>query len=243
MFPDLLKPHRQTLSEAVSSRFSCHTFSASPTLQDWAVLSYLAGRWEHSGTRLRLTRVPSGFFSGGILRFGKITGTDTVCVLSGPDDEMHVTAAGFLGEAFILDCTSRSFATCWLTGSLLRKPLPVPISPGETVFALIALGHPGESPTPRRRKDLSRLCEGDVSTWPSPFRQAAQYVWEAPSASNAQPFLMSVSAHSFSIDSSDKTRLDLGVAICHASLALDMPFRWVAGTDRSEPMATCLCSQ
>ncbi len=242
MFPELHTPNRAVLADAIARRFSCHHYGAAPSLADWSVLSYLTGKWSRQDIRLRLVRVPEGFLSGGILRFGRITGTDTVCILSGPSDPMHLIMAGSLGEAFVLECTVLQFGTCWVTGSMLRKPLPLDFLPGETVFALIALGLPAEKLPPRHRKEISALCDGDFSSWPEPFQRAARYVREAPSASNAQPYLMHADQNRFSIDSSDRTRLDLGVALCHADLALDMPHSWSFSSHPQQPMATCTCT-
>lgn len=242
MFPELHAPRRGVLADAIPKRFSCHTYASAPSSSDWAMLSYLSGRWEKQDIHLRLVRVPESFLSGGILRFGRITGTNTVCVLSGPRDPMHLIMAGSLGEAFVLECTSHGMGTCWITGSLLRKALPMEIPEQESVYALIAVGHPGEKQGLRHRKDLAALCLGDSASWPEPFRKAARYVQEAPSASNAQPYLMQADQNTFSLDSSEKAGLDLGVALCHADLAFDMPHAWSFTSSMQKVSARCQCA-
>ena len=67
MIPDRIRTRRSALAQAVPHRFSCHHFSAAPSLTDWSSLSYLCGRWEYGDLHLRLVRVPESFLAGGIL--------------------------------------------------------------------------------------------------------------------------------------------------------------------------------
>lgn len=242
MIPDRIRTRRSALAQAVPHRFSCHHFSAAPSLTDWSSLSYLCGRWEYGDLHLRLVRVPESFLAGGILRFGRITGTDTICVLSGPALPETVIQAGALAEAFVLECTALGLATCWITGSILRKPIPLAIPQTESIFAFIAIGKAGEAQTARHRKELSALCIGDWMAWPEAFQKAAAYIREAPSAANAQPYHLEAHANTFSIRSSDRSRLDLGAALLHADLALEMPHTWTLRGSSAEPEVVCTCS-
>lgn len=241
MLPELTRSHKTVLADAVRLRFSCHHFSAPPSLADWSSLAYLCGKWERNGIHLRLVRVPESFLSGGILRFGRITGTNALCVLSCPALPEKIIQAGALAEGFVLECTSLGLGTCWITGSILRKEIPLEIPPAETVFAFIALGSPGEAQPPRHRKELSALCAGDWTSWPEPFRRAAALIQEAPSSSNAQPWRLEADPDGFSIHASDRSRLDLGAALLHADLALDMPHAWSIRGNQAEPIAVCTC--
>ena len=238
-----LPQKKADLRQAVQRRFSCHVFSAPPSLADWASLSYLAGRYGSSdGVTLHLFRVPTSFFSGSFLSFSRITGTNAVCAVTAPANGLQDTQAGLLSEAFVLECALLGLGTCYLTGSFLRKPLPAAFSRTERVLCLIAIGQCGESPASRgKHKELNKLCQGDPDTWPVPFRQAASLVQLAPSSGGAQPFLMWADGNAFCLDSSDRTRMDLGIGICHAELALTMPHIWRFSEHRYEPMSRSLC--
>ena len=106
----------------------------------------------------------------------------------------------------------------------------------------IAIGKAGEAQTARHRKELSALCIGDWMAWPEAFQKAAAYIREAPSAANAQPYRLEVHANTFSIRSSDRSRLDLGAALLHADLALEMPHTWTLRGSSAEPEVVCTCS-
>jgi len=59
----------------------------------------------------------------------------------------------------------------------------------------------------------------------------------APSALNLQPWEMKLTGQRFFIDTPDRQQLDLGIALCHAEVALRSPHRWQLGDGRREPLA------
>ncbi|MBQ9307324.1 MAG: hypothetical protein IJ229_05295 [Clostridia bacterium] len=237
----LLPDHEKSaLQGAAAARFSCHTFGSRLSVSDWAALSYLAGKSELPGIRLTLLRVEESFFTGTLLSFGRITGCTAIAVLSGPNTPEAPVLGGFCASAFVLTLTQSGYASCFLTGGYSKKQLPFTPRSGEVLYALIALGHPGEKlPGARERKSLQKLCAEDPQVWESRFQQAAALVQLAPSQSNRQPVLMGAGPGRFWIDSSDKTRLDLGIAICHAELAFSGPHTWSLSNQRAEPMSLC----
>ena len=69
------------------------------------------------------------------------------------------------------------------------------------------------------------------------MRRAAQAVQLAPSAMNLQPWTMSLEQGRCVLDVPDRSRLELGIALCHAELALSSPRTWHLGDGRREPSA------
>lgn len=220
---------RQRLLAAIPKRYSCRSFSAAPTPADWASLSYAAQRYALPGARLILRSVSPDIFTGIVLGVGKITGCTTAAAVVTSLGEPHGRVnAGILGEAFCLEATALGLGTCWVSGTYKRKLLDLPLQPDEAVLAVIALGVPAKSDPPenRRRKSLSRLCKGDLSLWPQEFQQAAVAVQAAPSAMNLQPWEMLLEDGSLALTVPLRQSLDLGIAACHAELALSHPHQW-----------------
>ena len=235
----LFTPEERTrLARAQSARFSCHTFRPMDSRQ-FAALSLLCGRFSTSRAILEPVRVPLDFFGGSILGLGRVQGCDTVVqVLAGPQTSAH-TEAGICAEALVLMLTDLGMATCYLTGGFRRDYLPDPPRSLDRVCVICA-GTGLETQPARRRKSLDRLCQGDYATWPDMFRRAAEYVQTAPSSLNLQPFFMSVTPDSFGLDSSDRTRLDLGIGMVHAELAFDRAHVWRLSEDRRDPMSMAI---
>ena len=231
---------RNRLLEAIPRRQSCRAYVSPPSQGDWAALSYAAGRYELPGARLIFASVPEGMFSGALLGTGRVTGCGVIAAVAAsialPEGRVH---AGILGEAFCLEATAMGLGTCWVSGSYRKKQLTLPLKPDEALLAVIAVGVPEKknAAETRRRKSLDRLCRGDTGLWPEEVRRAAQAVQIAPSAMNLQPWTMSLEQDRFAIDVPDRSRLELGIALCHAELALTSPRTWRLGDGRREPSA------
>ncbi len=239
-FDRLLPDHeKDAFIQAAERRISTRMFREPVSSGDYAALAFLAGRFERESVRLVLRRVPESFFTGGIMGRGHLQGCSCIClVCAAPSD---LTLAGFCGEAYVLSVTQLNLATCWVTGGYAKKQADALCPSGLHALAVIALGHaPLSDGVSRRRRELRRLCRSDPEVWPEMFRNAAHLVQIAPSSGNSQPFLMDCRPDAFLLDSSDRTRLDLGIGICHASLAFRGPLQWVFSDRRSDPMATCL---
>lgn len=238
----LLNPgDKARLYPVIARRVSCRSYAATLSTADWAAFSYLAGRYALPGARLHLTRVEESLFTGTLLGPGRVTGCRAVAVVIASSAVTRAKLhAGILGEALCLEATSMGLASCWLTGTYRKKQLSIPLQPGEAILGVIALGYPAEGvlqPGNRRRKPLEKLCKGDVRTWPEDLVRTARAVLMAPSALNLQPWEMSVTPGRFCVDASDRAQLDLGIALCHAEIALSRPHAWRFAEARKDPAA------
>lgn len=232
---------RQRLRDAIPRRVSCRQYAGAPSAADWASLSYLTGRYSLPGARLLLLQVPEDMFTGIVLGYGRISGCTTVAVLAASISEPHSRLhAGVIGEAFVLEATAMGLGTCWVGGTYRRKQLPqVNLRADETVLSLIAVGVPRSAALPdnRRRKPIEKLCRGDHRLWPEELRRAAVAVQMAPSALNLQPWEMALLGDRFVIDAPDRQQVDLGIAVCHAELAIETPHQWHFGDGRRDPLS------
>lgn len=219
---------RARLAEAIPQRVSCRSFSAAPSLTDWAALCYTAGRYSLPGTRLILTRVDESLFAGTILGLGRISGCRAIAAVVADGTSQGRIHAGVLGECFTLEAVAMGLGCCWVGGSYKRKQLTLPLKGSEELLCIIALGVPCGQPSAetRKRKPIEKLCRGDFSLWPQELQQVAAAVQWAPSGMNAQPWLMTLEADRFILETSDRSLLELGIALTHAELTLTTPHTW-----------------
>lgn len=238
----LFPPHdRARLIAAAQMRTSCRAYLGAPDMADSAALSYALGRYQLPGVRLVFIPVAEDFFTGALLATRRITGCRLIATVIADDAPRSRVHAGIMGESLVLEATARGLGTCWVTGSFRRKELRVPLAPGESLLAVIAIGKPAQpltAPVTRHRKPPEHFCRGNFRDWPEELTDAAALVQCAPSAMNMQPWLLALGTQGeFIVDTADRSLLDAGIALCHAELALDTPHTWHYGMNPSEPVA------
>lgn len=238
---NLFSPEKKTaLALAAQDRVSCRAYASPPDAAQFGSLCYLAGRYALPGARLSLENVEESLFTGTILGMGRITGCTMAAVVIASDSEpLGRIRAGILGEAFVLEATAMGLGTCWVGGTYRARQLNTPLSKGETVLAVIAVGVPAgnmKSPRERKRKPLDRITRGQRLSGEA--ARAAELVQIAPSALNQQPWQMTLTEQGrFILDVGERTPLDGGIALCHAELGLTSPHVWEFARNRLDPMA------
>lgn len=230
---------RERLRQQIPMRYSCRRFSSAPSMSDWAALAYAAQRFTLPGVRIALCPVEDALFTGIPLGPERVSGCRCAAVViassAHPNARIH---AGVSGEALVLEAAALGLGSCWVSGTYRKRMLDIALSPDESVLSLIALGVPA-SPMPARRsrKEISRICAADFPQWSQTLQDVAKAVQWAPSAMNLQPWQMALTPRGFTLDGSDRSRLDIGIALCHAEVTLEEPHQWVLGTHRSQPLA------
>lgn len=156
---------------------------------------------------------------------------------------------GFVGEKLVLQLTAMGFASCWLGGSFSKASFvqAMECRPGEFVPAVLAVGHAAKELSIVDKvvrwsaKSTTRLAIEQLLLAPNPVRSFTP-LWAddliraiqlAPSASNKQPWRMSLSdsyIHFYRAESptyqhilklgglANLQRLDLGIALAHSFL-------------------------
>ena len=154
-------------------------------------------------------------------------------------------AAGYVGQAMILEATRLGLATCWVTGSFKPEIAQTlhNLQPGEEVIGVSPLGYPkpGKTLTEKmmnlvtgstNRMHLSKIARG-YESWPQWAQQAVASARLAPSARNRQPWRFVWTNQGLTInfeiqDNLDKStfthlenklRLDCGIAMLHVELS------------------------
>ena len=214
------------LFEAAQRRESCRSFSAAPDAEQWRELLAAATSLAMPGVRIALGLCENSLFQPplgslfvkfeNVQRFAAIITTDA--------QPRSVVNAGVSGEMFLLRAVELGLGGCWVSGTYRRAQVGIQTEGSEKIVSLIALGRPKtlpDLPLRRKRKDMAVLCP-EFEKLSFTFREVAQYVQIAPSAINLQPWRIKPEgdkALSVSVGGAGH-RLDLGIGMCHALLAL-----------------------
>lgn len=155
-----------------------------------------------------------------------ITGTDAFAavILNGKNKYM----AGFVGEAFVLECAARGLGTCWLGLSYSKSVAKsaVKLRQGEKIVCVIAIGKYDELPdSVGARKSIFTLTGMEENTFadlPDWQQCAVRCARLAPSARNAQPWEFDIKegAVQVAITSGNMGygEIDCGIAMLHIEL-------------------------
>ena len=155
-----------------------------------------------------------------------ITGTEAFAavILNGKNKYM----AGFVGEAFVLECASRGLGTCWLGLSYSKSVAKsaVKLRQGEKIVAVISIGTYDETPeTVAARKSIFTLTgmeEDSFNSLPDWQQCAVRCARIAPSARNAQPWEFDIKEGAVQVAITSGNfgygEIDCGIAMLHIEL-------------------------
>jgi len=180
-------------------------------------------------------------FTGLVGGYGKVAGTPLAAAFVGrtasedvPDDVQD--AAGYLGEALILEATRLGLGTCWIAGSFDKAVAADLLGLGadEQVVAVTPLGYPVAQKTGGERllrtlvKASARLSVEKVAPgildggWPDWAVSAVHAARLAPSGANRQPWRFRLDGGALVMGRADKlywtAPIDFGIARLHVEL-------------------------
>lgn len=214
------------LLEAMEQRYSCRLFDCAPSAQQWERLQKAAETLALPGVRIVLNLCDTSLFQpmGGILmKFENVQ--RYAAIITTNEDPRSLVNAGVSGEMLLLSAVADGMAGVWVSGTYKKNQTGLTLGEGEKLRALIALGIPKTSPTlpiARKRKEIAQICAFDTSKSPAVVREMARAIQIAPSAMNIQPWLLSMPDEKEMTVSVKRPaqQLDLGIAMCHALLAM-----------------------
>jgi len=214
------------LFEAAQRRESCRSFSAAPDSDQWRELMTAANELAMPGVRIALGICENSLFQPPLgSLFVKFENTQRFAAIITTDAQPRsVVNAGVSGEMFLLRAVELGLGGCWVSGTYRRAQVGIRTEASEKIVSLIALGRPKvlpDLPLRRKRRDIAVLCP-EFEKLSFTFREIAQYVQIAPSAVNMQPWRMKLEGDktlSISVSGAGH-RLNLGIGMCHALLAL-----------------------
>ncbi len=121
-------------------------------------------------------------------------GTDCFAVIG---RRSSPAAAGYAGEALILECEALGVGTCWAWASCDRGAAQKLLQSGYKLDCVTPLGIANDTPRERILKPLSQLTglsEGELAALLPWQKSALEYARLAPSAMNKQPWRFIVSS-------------------------------------------------
>jgi hypothetical protein len=173
-------------------------------------------------------------FTGYVGSYGKIRGSRTAAIFIAPEGED--AAAGYVGEAFVLEAQRLGLGTCWVAGSYDRKRAATvtTLAEGERIASLTPVGYaveraPADERLMRRivkadaRKPLAEMAPGaGTDLWPAWASEAAEAARWAPTGGNGQPQRFSFENGALVLSRSERTywtaQIDFGIVMLHVEL-------------------------
>jgi hypothetical protein len=216
------------LLEAIKSRHSVRSFTGRKIQGDFAeALRGIIDRYnEDSGLNMQLFFDEPKVFESRLARYGRFKNCRNYLVLAGPrgKDELY----GYYGQHFVLKTQQLGLNTCWVGLHYRGSRIPASLNRGERVRLVIALGYGETQGRPRRSKDMMELCrvDGDVPGW---FRDGMEAALLAPTATNQQKFLLTLSGNKVTAKALPGfySRVDLGIVKCHFEIGAGKDnFEW-----------------
>lgn len=209
---------------AVGQRFSVRKYTDTPNDSDMEKLNECAEMLSSNGVRIVLGESKE-VFSSMFLGYGKITGTTAFAALiAKPGNERFV---GYIGEAFVLECTALGLGTCWIGGTYKKNAVNkmIETSKDEIIVCIISIGafsvpHVGSS---RKTLDVLTGLNNDVLVQLPEWQKCAlECARLAPSAVNKQPWEFIIEGNSISVKNTSHNfgfgKLDCGIAMLHVEL-------------------------
>lgn len=238
---DLIEQHAHRWFTAITERHSRRSFTDAPVaegLLDQLEMVCRSFR-PFPGARVELLRAPSvDVFTGALGRYGKVSGAPHLLAMIATDTPAAHLAAGYTGQAAVLEATALGLGTCWVAGFFdpEKGAQLIELGDDERVVAVSPVGEPLADHTmterllhamarSHSRKPLERIAEGVSDSWPSWAMAAVVAARLAPSAGNRQPwrFRLEESRLIVSKDTSPgyasiSKEIDCGIAMLHARL-------------------------
>ena len=217
------------LMEAIQSRHSVRQYTDKPIPPETlAALAAEVSRCnEAGGLHIQLVHDEPEAFRGVLAHYGKFRGVRNYLALVGPkgaDEKL-----GYYGERLALEAVRLGLDTCWVALTFRKGKCPVAVAPGEKLVCVVALGYGQTHGVPHQSKSLSEVCraEGDLPEW---FRSGVEEALLAPTATNQQKFLLTLSGDRVKAESTGGfyARVNLGIVKYHFEVGAGQDhFTWI----------------
>jgi len=223
----LLHQDKNRWYEAAYRRVSTRRYGGAPTGEQINLLAAMTQTLALGGVRIVLLPNAGKVFGHGLMgrRITGVThGAGFVLAKDTPD-----WCAGYVGEAFILECAALDLGTCWMVATFSHKAARAGagLREGERLLAVTPIGRPevgtleplSDDDRPRKSiPKLTGLSDKDFEDLPEWQREAVLCARSGPSAMNHQPWVFTPEDNGLLLQS-DPNSLDTGIAMFHVELA------------------------
>ena len=219
--------------KSIKNRTSVREFSDTVDQKTFTELKKFAAGLNNDEARLFL-RSKDGGLKSIFLAYGRVAGTKGFAAVITKKGSKYM--GGYIGEAFVLECTARGIATCWLGASYKKSKVRefVDIKEDETLACIIAFGFYDGKVKHTKKKSIEQLTglnAAAFSALPAWQQEAVNCARLSPSALNKQPWELDIKEDSIELINNSNNwgfgGVDCGIAMLHLELGAE--FRGVFG--------------
>lgn len=207
-----------TIMEAMQSRHSVRSYTEQKIAED--ALAALKAEIEacnsESGLNIQLITGEPDAFGGFMARYGKFSGVRNYIALIGKKSAGLDEKAGYYGERVALKAGQLGLNTCWVAMTFSKGKCAAKIGKDEKLVCVLSLGYGATQGVAHKSKPMETLCksEGGMPDW---FRRGMEAALLAPTATNQQKFLLTLSGDAVKAEATGGfySKVDLGIVKYH----------------------------
>lgn len=171
---------------------------------------------KESGLHIQLVTDEPDAFGGFMAHYGKFSNVRNYIALIGEKYPSLDEKLGYYGERIVLKAQQLELNTCWVALTFSKGKCGAKINRGEKLVCVISVGYGTTQGVPHRSKPMEPLCkiDGEIPDW---FRSGMEAVLLAPTATNQQKFLISLSGQTVKAEATGGfySKVDLGIVKYH----------------------------
>ena len=184
-----------------------------------------------SGLKIQLVTDEPRAFESFLAHYGKFRCVSSYIALIGKKGDGLDEKAGYYGERLVLYAQTLGLNTCWvaLTFSKSTTKAHCEIGKDEKLVCVIAIGYGATQGMPHKSKPMESFyrAEGPLPSW---FGEGLEAAVLAPTATNQQKFLFSLSGGKVKAEATGGaySQLDLGIVSYHFEIGAGKEnFQWL----------------
>lgn len=221
-----------TIQEAMRARHSVRAYTQQPLEEGLLTrLKEAVDRGNRDGRlSMELCLNAPEAFRGFTARYGKLDNVNHYLALAGPKGSDLEERCGYYGEEIVLLAQQMGLNSCWVAGTYSREKVPLTLSRGEKLVAVITLGYGQNQGFSHKNRPLAELYSAPEPA-PGWFMAGMDAVLLAPTAMNQQKFHFTLEGSNGVRARAGKgfyTQIDLGIGKRHFEIgAGDGDWHWV----------------
>lgn len=212
--------------DAAGRRRSVRSYDGKVPKELLYILRDFSKSLDNGDARIELKTRTGVLERSGIMSFlGGVSGTNTFAAVIVRDDNKFM--GGYIGEAFVLECTARGLGTCWLGGTYKKSALKrsLQLDDDESLLCVIAIGMSSEIGRPAEKKSIRQLTgftDAEFDELPNWQKEAVKTARLSPSALNRQPWELEVERGYIRLINTKRNfgfgDVDCGIAMLHIEI-------------------------
>lgn len=184
---------------------------------------------QEGGLNIQLITDEPDAFHGFLAHYGKFRNVRNYIAMIGPKGTELDEKIGYYGERLVLRAAMLGLNTCWVALTYRKNKAKYALRSGEKMVCVIAVGYGDTEGVPHKSKPVESLCRtnGEMPDW---FRAGMDAALLAPTATNQQKFLITLSGNKVEAKSTGGfySKVDLGIVKYHFEVGAGLQnFSWI----------------